>query len=60
MLKEAVTIQPKELRLPGNSCVQQASELFDRRFDHQYGGFGVSPKFPQPSNDKSLSYSLLY
>ncbi len=50
ILKEAVTVQPKELCLPGSSCIQRAAELFNKRFDSQHGGFGDHPKFPQPSN----------
>lgn len=49
ILKDAVTVQPKELRLPGSSCIQRAAELFDKRFDSKHGGFGDQPKFPQPS-----------
>ncbi len=30
--------------------VRQASELFARRFDKEWGGFGAPPKFPMPHN----------
>lgn len=56
ILKDAVTVQPKELRLPGSSCIQRAAELFDRRFDTKYGGFGDHPKFPQPSTMRNYSF----
>ncbi len=32
------------------SLFQSAREYFQKSFDHECGGFGAAPKFPQPSN----------
>ena len=48
ILQDAVTIQPSQLCLPPSSCIDEAVELFIKRFDAEYGGFGNHPKFPQP------------
>ena len=33
---------------PGSSCIQKAYHMLHSRIDSVYGGFGSSPKFPQP------------
>ena len=33
---------------PGSGCVQRAYHMLYSRFDSVHGGFGSSPKFPQP------------
>jgi len=30
--------------------IESAKDIFEKSFDKKYGGFGKSPKFPQPSN----------
>ena len=35
-------------RVPAAGCVQRAYEMFNSRFDDEFGGFGDAPKFPQP------------
>ena len=53
-LQKAVNIQPENLQIPGSGCIQRAAELLDHKFDPQYGGFGESPKFPQPGKIMNL------
>ncbi|KAL5473990.1 hypothetical protein EMCRGX_G028560 [Ephydatia muelleri] len=35
--------------VPAAGCVQKAYEMFNSRFDDEFGGFGDAPKFPQPA-----------
>lgn len=35
---------------PGLECVQRCLQQFCKSYEHEYGGFSDSPKFPQPSN----------
>ena len=48
ILQDAVTIQPGQVCLPPSSCIDEAVQVFIKRFDTQNGGFGNHPKFPQP------------
>lgn len=40
--------------------MREAFDSFEKIFDAQYGGFGSSPKFPQPSNLLFLLYYYMY
>ena len=40
----------QEERTPDKSILQNAYEIFKRRFDPDWGGFGSAPKFPSPHN----------
>ncbi len=36
--------------IPDKVILRKAYEIFNRSYDHQYGGFGQAPKFPSPHN----------
>lgn len=42
---------------PGQSCVQKAYDNLRAKEDKKNGGFGSSPKFPQPGMFSVLGYS---
>nr|WP_312578597.1 thioredoxin domain-containing protein [Sedimentibacter sp.] len=45
--QEHINSGKKEL---SETIIASAKEIFRKSFDKKYGGFGKSPKFPQPSN----------
>ena len=47
-LSKAIAVAPSDPSLPGMGCIQRGYNLLESKFDTEYGGFGGSPKFPQP------------
>lgn len=47
-LSKAIAVAPSDPSLPGTGCIQRGYNLLESKFDTEYGGFGGSPKFPQP------------
>ena len=48
VLSQAIAVSPSDDSLPGTGCVQRGYEMLEKKFDSEYGGFGSTPKFPQP------------
>ncbi len=44
----------QDTSLPGAGCVQRGYNTLEERFDSTHGGFGREPKFPQPSENKTM------
>jgi len=52
-ITEIINNQEKEegqKSILSKEIIGTAKEIFEKSFDKKYGGFGKSPKFPQPSN----------
>ncbi len=49
IIKKQESMSKEKYSLSKN-VIQSAKETFRKNFDKRYGGFGKSPKFPQPSN----------
>ena len=57
-ISKAVAVAPSDPDLPGTGCIQRGYQLLESKFDTDYGGFGSSPKFPQPGGCSSTFSSL--
>ena len=52
--ENAAMSAPKDAKLPSRDCIHQSFRQLHERFDAEHGGFGSSPKFPQPSKGKMV------
>jgi uncharacterized protein YyaL (SSP411 family) len=53
-LGQVAELAPGGGKQPGLEVVHQARKSLAERFDHQWGGFGRAPKFPQPDTIELL------
>jgi len=58
-ISKAVAVAPSDPDLPGTGCIQRGYQLLESKFDTDYGGFGSSPKFPQPGGCSSTFFLSL-
>ncbi|KAI6196712.1 Thioredox-DsbH domain-containing protein [Aphelenchoides besseyi] len=55
VLKDAMKSKRYEGTVDAANSVRKCFNYLKESFDHTYGGFGISPKFPEPSNLLFLS-----